>query len=283
MRFTSNGNNSWLFQKGYYHEFRWADKKDDDYAPGFFKTRLDQLKSVGLTQVPRLEETTPVRLKVLYPGLVTGIGVKHESTSTGELKLGFEFDYSTGMPVIRGHSLKGALRSAFPQDHRRKIRYKLEKAFQISCWLNNEQFSSDGLNRFKANPEQYHKIVAFEEEIFDGKIEGKLISNYRQDVFLDSYISAPSHFPTTFNQYLGGDSITPHVKREMSYERSMLKNPVPIMFLKMLPGVELEFRFILHENGLLSMEQKNDLLTKILVQNGIGAKTNVGYGQLDSD
>jgi CRISPR-associated protein Cmr6 len=70
----------------------------------------------------------------------------------------------------------------------------------------------------------------------------------------------------------------------MSYEESMLKNPIPITFLKVLPDVEFSFNFILQDHQkidekLVSIKRKIALFKQILLDFGIGAKTNVGYGQ----
>ena len=52
---------------------------------------------------------------VQYPGLVTGIGLQHEINDIAEaMQLGLHFDYTSGMPVIYGSSVKGVLRSYFP-------------------------------------------------------------------------------------------------------------------------------------------------------------------------
>lgn len=282
MKYNNIGNNSWLFQKAYYNGFDWERNKQEPYAPNFFKERLEWIKSVRLVKVENDKAIPVIKLKTIYPGLATGVGVTHESKSKGELMLGFEFDYTTGMPVIRGHSLKGALRSAFPQHHNNDVKHKDEKAYQIYCWLHNiPEFAKEGLLKFKENKSLFHTVVSYENEIFDGKINGNLLSNYKQDVFFDSYIVTASQFPATRNEYLGNDSITPHVKKGKSYEQSMLTNPIPLPFLKILPGIEIEFRFKLNNNGLLNVEQKKSLFTKILLDQGIGAKTNVGYGQFD--
>lgn len=281
MHYNTTGNNSWLFQKAYYNGFVWSNNKQEPYAPDFFKKRLGWIKSVGLTNVVNDNSNTAIQLKTTYPGLVTGIGVNHQSKSTGELKLGFEFDYTSGMPVIRGHSLKGALRSAFPQKHNRDVKHKPEKAYQIYCWLNGHAFTREGLMEFQNTPGLYETVVAYENEIFDGKISGRLISNYRQDVFFDSYIKKASLFSSTHNQYLGDDSITPHVKRGIPYEQAMLTDPIPLPFLKILPGIEIAFRFKLNENGLLTIENKKTLFKEILLNQGVGAKTNLGYGQFE--
>lgn len=282
MHYNITGNNSWLFQKAYYNGFVWSNNKQEPYAPDFFKHRLGWIKSVPLSRLVNDNADTTIKLKTTYPGLVTGIGVTHQSKSKGELMLGFEFDYTSGMPVIRGHSLKGALRSAFPQKHNRDVKHKPEKAYQIYCWLNRLTFTREGIMEFQRTPELYETVVSYENEIFDGKINGRLISNYKQDVFFDSYITIASLFPDTRNQYLGDDSITPHAKRGIPYEKAMLTDPVPLPFLKILPGIEIEFRFKLNENGLLSIEMKKHLFKEILLSQGIGAKTNVGYGQFET-
>jgi CRISPR type III-B/RAMP module RAMP protein Cmr6 len=232
MEFSNTGNNSWLYQKAYFHGFEWRDKDKEPYAPGFFTQRTDWLKATSHIAVANESVNTTIRLKTVYPGLVTGIGTKHESTSRGELKLGFEFDYALGMPIIRGHGLKGALRSAFPQDHRKNVKYKKEKAYQIHCWLSNTEATVEGFTSFDGDTNLYKKIVAIEQEIFDGKLNSKLLSNYKQDVFFDSYISEVSKHDDTINQYLGTDSITPHAKKGITYEASMLTNPVPFAIFK---------------------------------------------------
>lgn len=65
-------------------------------------------------------------LRTYYPGLITGIGMQHQTTlkwtiteeektiTIPELKLGMAFDHATGLPIIPGSSLKGVLRESFP-------------------------------------------------------------------------------------------------------------------------------------------------------------------------
>ena len=54
-------------------------------------------------------------MEVCYPGLITGVGVSHEMGLEGEIKLGITFDYTHGTPLISGSTVKGVLRSYFPQ------------------------------------------------------------------------------------------------------------------------------------------------------------------------
>ncbi|MDP3829957.1 MAG: RAMP superfamily CRISPR-associated protein, partial [Ignavibacteriaceae bacterium] len=52
-------------------------------------------------------------LTTIYPGLLIGSGYNHEiGNQENELKLGFFFDYTTGLPCIPGSSVKGVLRDA---------------------------------------------------------------------------------------------------------------------------------------------------------------------------
>lgn len=176
-------------------------------------------------------------LEVLYPGLVTGVGINHETKIEGEFKLGMHFNWTTGQPVIYGSSVKGILRSYF-------------KDF------------------YTENPDNV-TIGQIIDDIFEGK--GKSI--YNRDIFFDSVIVKPDKS----GRILCSDSITPHVK-------GPLKNPIPITFMKIAPGCTLEFRFKLVDTKIgdfiLTANQKLNIFKEILTTVGIGAKTNVGYGQM---
>lgn len=90
------------------------------------------------------------------------------------------------------------------------------------------------------------------------------------DVFLDGVIARGDGRDRIMDE----DYITPHA--------SPIKNPVPIKFFKVLPGVVFEFRFLLTDtevNGTaVSAERKAKAFQALLKITGIGAKTNVGYG-----
>ena len=57
--------------------------------------------------------THAVEMEVLYPGLITGVGIQHEASIEGEVKLGLDFDYTYGFPIVYGSSVKGVLKSFF--------------------------------------------------------------------------------------------------------------------------------------------------------------------------
>lgn len=213
-----------------------------DFVKNEIKRRNAALCAGGLLHdIPAMEEIRPehcFKMQVLYPGLVTGIGINHETKIEGEFKLGVHFDWTRGMPVIYGSSVKGVLRAYF------------------------KEFYSPGEDQ------------PGKEDAFNDIFEGKGISIYDRDIFFDAVIVGADGK----GRILCPDSITPHGDNP-------LKNPVPITFLKIAPGCKIEFRFKLHDSVIgdgktLTAEQKKTLFEEILKTVGIGAKTNVGYGQL---
>lgn len=99
-------------------------------------------------------------------------------------------------------------------------------------------------------------IKALEAEIFDG-----------EDVFFDAVLYCGNEE----GKFLGSDYITPH--------KEAIKAPTPIHMIKILPGVKLEFRFLLKDSS-MTADNKLVLFKTLLMLFGIGAKTNVGYGIL---
>lgn len=126
------------------------------------------------------------------------------------------------------------------------------------------------------DPSAELNVEFLEKEIFEGKKFIKLddqnwpvykaISTYHRDIFHDAALSGNGLFLDT-------DYITPH--------KDQFQEPNPIMFLKIRPDIQIRFFFDLKDsvNGLLSKEGKLILFETILSTFGIGAKTNVGYGQ----
>jgi CRISPR-associated protein Cmr6 len=102
--------------------------------------------------------------------------------------------------------------------------------------------------------------------IFEAVIDGNPMSLYKRDIFHDAYLSKGNDV----GLFLGKDYITPH--------KDPLKNPIPIKFLKILPNVKITFQFELRDNLISAIDKKN-LFERILKDFGVGAKTNVGYGQ----
>ena len=267
-------NIGWLFSKDYYlglddiidkaKKGNGKDKKIDKELSDFFEKKNKSIVGKELTayedeldylHLPYKELDT-LKLTTIYPGLFTGGGIPHETGTMGEFKLGFFFDHTTGLPIIPGSSVKGLLRSAFK--HPDYIAYLL--------------------NEILGDKESKIDINALEAEIFAGekKENGKTtyIPIAGRDIFFDAVID-PSEDGD--GKFLGIDFITPH--------RDEFKDPNPLQFLKVLPRVTFCFQFILRDgiNGIIKAGDKLKLFEHILLDLGIGAKTNVGYGKLEKN
>lgn len=201
-------------------------------------------------------------LKVAYPGLITGTGIIHTAKLKEEFKLGMHFDYTSGMPVLYGSSVKGNLRSAFKLEG---YIADLVESINQKNQIHNKPFL----------PVIDWKLL--EENIFEGKDASKNnLSVYQRDVFFDAVITQAYRDRNDRASILAPDSITPH-------KEGPLKDPVPITFVKIAPGVKIEFRFKLTDfpvgSQVFTKDHKRLLFRHILADLGIGAKTNVGYGQ----
>lgn len=189
-------------------------------------------------------EKESFELETIYPGLLCGSGYGHEiGQNPDEFQLGLYFDYTTGLPVIPGSSVKGILKAGCES---RKgyiteiLTERLEKKVNLP-------------NNFDEN--EFIKTV----------FEGEGLSIYERDVFFEAI---PIQ---TANTLFGNDYITHH--------KSPLQNPNPIQFLRINGEVTYQFQFDLKNSNGITAEQKKQLLQQIILDLGLGAKTNVGYGQ----
>ena len=246
-------------------DFHYLLEKDSDGPSTKIAVRNAALTGPNLlAEMPELYLVNQkIRLRISYPGLVTGIGIDHEVKIKGEFKLGVHFDWTRGMPVVYGSSVKGVLKSAFKDGY-------------VDTDLVNK--ANEMVNDTEKVPEWVGDKVNWKviiRNIFEGKdIQGNSLSIYNRDVFFDAVITHPD----SKGRILCPDSITPHGDNP-------LKNPIPLTFMKIAPDCTLEFRFKLTNSDLgggkiISASQKKTLFEEILKTVGIGAKTNVGYGQL---
>jgi CRISPR-associated protein Cmr6 len=171
---------------------------------------------------------------------------------TENFNFGFFFDHTTGMPIIPGSTIKGILSSLFGCNKNDK--YKEQKAELICSLLGKKSLD----------------VEALYNNIFKG--EG-INTQYKRDIFYDAVITC------TKNGLLQDDYITPHGDNPFS-------NPVPNKMLKVAPEVTFRFSFDLHDfidkNGNeVSADEKEELFLQLLLWHGVGAKTNVGYGQFE--
>jgi len=299
--------------------FRNAPNQKGDQRDDYFQQHYERKNTVILgkpfdnTTSNLLQVVSPVenlRFKTIYPGLTLGTGYTHETGELGEFKLGFFFDHATGYPCIPGSTVKGCLRGMFPQNEREGIADKNEKYHYLASVIRELPSLKDGFILENDLGEEFDQqltnkrtqfIDFLEREIFDGekperdengipkKKDSKIVYKqnciYERDIFFDGYIVSTNHPVINRSAYqnpkpfIGDDYITPHQNRKKP-EMSPFTNPIPLMFLKILPEVTIQFQFDV-KNGLLTKEQKEELFRRLLLDFGIGAKTNVGYGQFD--
>ena len=206
---------------------------------------LDKTKTFNISE-KNLANMQQFFLKTTYPGLLIGAGITHGLKNEEDIKIGFLFDYTSGLPYIPGSSIKGVLRSVFPTqegDSRSRVNY---------------------LNGILSKELNYSDYCKLEKKLFEG-------SGNDMVIYFDAFISESKN---TDGRFLGNDYITPH--------KEALKEPIPLQFLKVLPDVVFQFQFLIPPQFAyddLTRDNIKDLFKKILIDLGIGAKTNVGYGR----
>ncbi len=198
------------------------------------------------------------RMKVIAPGLIIGGGLSHGIPDNDAIKTGLQFDYTSGLPVIPGSSVKGVIRSVFPNDDKDESR--LQYIFNILKELSvftNITLSEGGRDL----------ILRLRNNMFG------LAGTNGADVFADALVVGPEGI----SKVITDDYLTPHTG-------GPLDPPVPIKIVKVCSGIIFSFcyKFTDYQEGTvrITSENKLNLCTSILEDIGIGAKTNVGYGCL---
>ena len=207
-----------------------------------------------------------VKMKVQAPGLLIGSGLAHGLPGSEEdVKTGLQFDYTSGLPVIPGSSVKGVIRSAFPtikEDKEQSNEADAEKLNYIKSLIADiPEFSALGL--------EDKDILELGNQMFN-----------HGDIFADALLvgyGIRTKQQSPVNQVLAEDYITPHTG-------GPLAQPIPIKIVKVAPGVTFAFCFKFNETKIgakvVSASMKKALCAAILQDLGVGAKTNVGYGVL---
>lgn len=192
-------------------------------------------------------------LYTAYPGVLIGTGNPHEISMENAIKCGFSFDYVTGLPYIPGSSIKGMLRSYFPKEGSAD---EQEKQAYITEVLKNT-----GVKFETESDEKVKTVIAnLKKNLFEGR-----------DVFFDAF---PVVDIKQKKKLLAKEYITPHKEK--------FKNPKPINLIKIKPGVKICFMFSLNDFDFdtyhITADQKECVLKQIILDMGVGAKTNVGFG-----
>lgn len=216
----------------------------------------------GSYRPSKIEGVNTFELTTLYPGLLMGTGYAHEIKNDDAIKCGFSFDYVSGLPYLPGSSLKGMLRSCFPEEDKDKKdpeekKELLEKAKNKRLYIKSLLEKKDEFD-----------VDAFRDSIFNGG-----------DVFFDVFPVFSPTKGTENTRIMSPEFITPHNKGKFA-------SPIPIMLIKVKPNVTFQFCFMLKDytdeagTVLVSADDKLKLFKQLIIDMGIGAKTNVGFGKL---
>lgn len=285
---TNSNIGLWYYRSFFDHYFSYQNDPNEEKktlekwlteeCKAIFKANLSDYSviSSSFSNFPYYIDSHSFPLKTIYPGLICGIGYEHEIGLENEFKLGFTFDYTTGLPYIPGSSVKGTLRCAF--SHSEYPKSIIEK------WINTNKIPEKITNRIDdlkriINDIDWKKL---ENHIFEGVnySDGKPLSSYKKIVFFDAYISDQADDKL----FLADDYITCHQNKIA--QLSPFTNPNPVRFLKVRSDVKFTFGFrlldITKDKAIIfHADILKELFKNILLDLGIGAKTNVGYGQFE--
>lgn len=272
-----------LYYKEYFNDLQF--NQNGKILNTSFKT--DKLFNLNLTEYTEKAillnedlDKASFLLITTYPGLLIGSGYNHEvgeKELENELKLGFYFDHTTGLPCIPGSSVKGVLRDASEKDNGNYILSIIkdlasdndeERKTTKEIKKLAKKFWENGKNKNLLLKGENKKHSEFVKQVFEGKKnENDYIPFKERDIFFDTF---PVESFNKNGKFLANDYITHHP--------DPLKNPNPVQFLKVLPQVMFRFDFKLTDI-IMPKALKLELFRQILLDLGIGAKTNVGYGQ----
>ncbi|WP_278969523.1 type III-B CRISPR module RAMP protein Cmr6 [Phocaeicola barnesiae] len=160
------------------------------------------------------------------------------------------------------------------KSYNRDKKKKLEKDINDSYGEKISMILNRPLEDEEIDNEDKTKASCLALEMFEGKKKnGEYIPIYQRDTFFDAIpVSGDSNAD---GELFAKDFITSH--------KNPFKDPEPICFMKIRSNVKFRFYFSLHDgdkDGVnVSKEEKLMLIKYLLYKNGIGAKTNVGYGQ----
>lgn len=221
--------------------------------------RIDKARKVNVEIYKILKKRgfEVVGMIVRNPGLIIGGGLHHGEINVKSYKTGLQFDYTTGLPIIPGSSVKGTIRSAFPKntDDRSHMEYVKEIIRVV-------------VGRVLSDAE----VLELRDNMFGGSIDDE--SKKGCDVFADAVLSSTSVENDNVPVFVE-DFLTPH-----HLDDNPFAEPVPICIVKVGVGVGFMFCYKFTEWNDITARHKLEICTNIIEDMGLGAKTNVGYGYL---
>lgn len=235
-----------------------------------------------------------------------------------DYQLGFFFDHTLGVPIIPGSSVKGVLKNVFPmpgKDRTAKLDYiyelvrtendKISKEYLLGNWeeiffKNDNAFfhafpvkrekDNESKNEFDEAEKQFKKSLEkfckkkkeLQQKInFAPNNEKKKLNDDLKKLKNNFEKESKEKFDAAELKYkisqriLVEDAITPHPK-------DIFKEPIPLKFIKVPAEVTFNFQFRIdgyNKDGIyLSSENILNIFKQILLDFGICAKRNVGYG-----
>jgi CRISPR-associated protein Cmr6 len=274
-----------------------------------FEVKNKRLFDTAFHAPPIPPHSLSIPLVTTYPGLLVGLGYNHDVAPTAALNVGFSFDYTTGLPLLPGSSVKGILRSAFPgEDYKRAQAAKATN--KKNAAENDEQWYETVANHKAAwlqrqlpacahLSDDYLKdyLRALENELFECFVPHPKQAGER--LYLPITLRAKCYdaliTKAKDGKILGPDAITPHHRHDGAGGiPDRYREPNPLSLLKVLPEVTFTFRFAApakevhpiednHYQPTLSPEEVKKLFKNILLEYGVGAKSRQGYGRLVED
>lgn len=255
--------------------YKWVDIYENDFNRFKKDTKKESHKHDFLDKLVKLSKEkdyqTALRNRIKH---LSGIGnsftlitISRLTFGTGyehPFEIGFMFDWTTGLPVIQGSSLKGAARNAAEE-----VCYR---------GTNDEKmllFSTDDTASVKRIIDE---VFGIEDKTGRKKPEAGDI------VFFPAYPCLDDR-----QKFLDLDVMTPHYQPYYSnpdkpeqYPPADWYSPVPLNFLTVPAGVKYCFRLACKKNLKDTEDQAilaaKRILTYALTEYGVGAKTNVFYG-----
>ena len=217
-----SANIGWLFYKNYFQDINYnnlTDKQNETIIQDKVQNIINQTPTIQNQNDENMLGNMHFQATTTYPGLLLGSGNAHELPSIeGQAILGFHFDYTSGLPIIQGSSIKGVLRSAFKhQEYIKELLNnidininELEKEIfdNGDIFFDAEIIESDNFNKILADdylaphgdnpfknpiPLRFIKVLPniifrFDFELFDGIIskesKSKLFQNILEDLGL---------------------------------------------------------------------------------------------------
>lgn len=206
---------------------------------------ISAMKTLGYTEFV-------INAKLASP-LITGIGETHPN------EVGMAFDHTMGIPYISASSVKGLVRFAASLNEIFDENGNVKKDFEDRDTIDDKEL------------EGIREMFGYSEKTDSAR--GKVI-------FLDAY---PTKIPT-----LKIDIMNPHYGDYYSEKKDSRCNlippadylsPVPIKFLTVAPGTEFVFRALIGSGVSQYADKVASAYTKALTEEGVGAKTAIGYGR----